>query len=97
MASSLRPLCETLRQCIRQFLATRLVNPMDSQCISCGVGGWKACVDEKSLRCPLCFVSAPTQRGSLHGGAEAKLPLTEQVGETGVQALPIRANPRAMT
>ena len=87
----LRPLCETLWQWIRQFLATQLVNPTGSQCTCCGAGGLKACVDRERLSRPLCFSSTPTQRGSLHRGAEAKPSLREQVGEAGS----IRANPRA--
>lgn len=76
---------------VDKFLATRLVSPMESQYICCGLGGLKACMDRESLSCPLGFSSSPTQ-----GGAEAKLSMREQVGETCSQDLSLRANPRAI-
>lgn len=63
LPSSLRPLCETLRQRIRQFLATRLVNTMDSQCISWGVGGLKAWVDDEESELPPLLCQRPHAEG----------------------------------
>lgn len=95
MSTSLRPLCGTL--------ALDKAGAGHTTCQPCrksthlrSLRRSEACTDRKQVSCHLCFSSTPTHRGSLQGGARARLALREQVQETGPQDLSLWANRRAI-